>query len=303
MKSLIRQLLPRFLESSPFSGRGLPLGDPFTYILGNIFFYRLEKRLTDAGHPFARFADDWVIFFKDRGQLRRTVKNIIEPTLDELGLQSSPTKSREGRTHQDPLYFLGYVYQYGYFSVSEDKIEQFRQKITRLTILPKNIPQKALIKRVNRLIKGFGHYYKFASCRKDFADLDGYIRKRIRRKLCRDRDNRNREGNFLLTNRDLENLGLRFLIDIKNSSDKQKGKNSGKKAEKKRKNDRTPSARSREGLTKNALYSALESQRREILELRKEVKTLMKEVRKISKNIDKDAGGNSNSEQTNIGGK
>ena len=47
-----------------------------------------------------------------------------------------------------------------------------------MTHLTQKKTTPAIIKQLNDKILGFGHYYKTASCKKDFAELDGFIRLR-----------------------------------------------------------------------------------------------------------------------------
>jgi len=103
----------------------------------------------------------------------------------------------------------------GYLTISEEKIEEFKKKIIKLTYLTKKKPEKAVIKSLNNQILGFGHYYKFANCKRVYEELDAFIRMRLRRYLSRNKNSKNREGNLLLTNETLKNLGLKSLLEIK----------------------------------------------------------------------------------------
>ena len=76
-------------------------------------------------------------------------------------------------------------------------------------------PYKAVIKLLNNKILGFGHYYKSASSKQDFEKLDAFVRQRLRRYLIKNKDQRQKIGNLLLTNLQLENFGLKSLVSIK----------------------------------------------------------------------------------------
>ena len=102
----------------------------------------------------------------------------------------------------------------GYLTISEEKIEEFKKKIIKLTYLTKKKPEKAVIKSLNNQILGFGHYYKFANCKRVYEELDAFIRMRLRRYLSRNKNSKNREGNLLLTNSVLKNMGLKSLENI-----------------------------------------------------------------------------------------
>ena len=76
-------------------------------------------------------------------------------------------------------------------------------------------PYKAVIKLLNNKIIGFAHYYKSASSKQDFEKLDAFIRQRLRRYLIKNKDQKQKIGNLLLTNLQLENFGLKSLVSIK----------------------------------------------------------------------------------------
>jgi hypothetical protein len=110
---------------------------------------------------------------------------------------------------------MGFRYYAGIFTISERKIEEFKNRIAKITHLTKKKSRQAIIKLLNNKILGFGHYYKFAYCKQDFEKLDAFIRQRLRRYLIKNKDQKQKIGNLLLTNQQLKNLGLKSLIDIK----------------------------------------------------------------------------------------
>ena len=136
------------------------------------------------------------------------------PKLNELSLEVNEKKLKSGKFHQDRVNFIGFDFFAGYFTIREEKIEEFKKKISKLTYLAKKKPEKAIIKSLNNQILGFGHYYKFATYKRTFEEFDTFARMRLRRYLSRNKDNKNRQGNLLLTNKVLKNLGLKSLCDI-----------------------------------------------------------------------------------------
>ncbi len=100
-----------------------------------------------------------MVFCKNKKEPELLLKNIILPKLKELKLKS-------GKFHQDRVSFIGFNFYAGYFTVSKEKVEEFKKKIIKLTYLTKKKPKEAIIKSLNNQILGFGHYYKFAHCKK-----------------------------------------------------------------------------------------------------------------------------------------
>jgi len=67
---------------------------------------------------------------------------------------------------------------------------------------------------LNNQILGFGHYYKFANCKRVFRELDAFIRMRLRRYIARNKDSKRKENNLILTNKALSCRGLKSLTEI-----------------------------------------------------------------------------------------
>jgi len=76
---------------------------------------------------------------------------------------------------------MGFRYYAGIFTLSDKKIEEFKNKIIKITHLTSKKSDRAVIKLLNNKILGFGHYYKFSHCKQDFEKLDAFIRQRLRR--------------------------------------------------------------------------------------------------------------------------
>ncbi|MCD6270437.1 hypothetical protein J7J23_01505 [bacterium] len=210
-KKYLKNEIPIFLSQSPY-GKGLSIGSRLSWVLASVFLLDLDLNLKN---PFLRQMDDYLVFCKNKKEPEFLLKNLILPKLTELNLEINEKKLKSGKFHQDKVNFIGFYFFAGYFTIQEEKIENFKKKIIKLTRLTRKKPQKAIIKSLNNQILGFGHYYKFAHCKRTFEKLDGFIRMRLRRYLSRNKDSRNKEGNLFLTNKILKNLGLKSLLGIK----------------------------------------------------------------------------------------
>ena len=206
------------MSHSPYD-KGLPIGSPLSYALAGIFLLDLDFKLKN---PFLRQADDYLIFCENKKEPEALLKNIILPKLKELNLEINEKKLKSGKFHQDKVSFIGFDFYAGYFTIQEEKVEEFKKKIVKLTYLTRKKPEKAIIKSLNNQILGFGHYYKFADCKRTFEELDAFIKMRLRRYLNRNKDSKNRQGNLLLTNSILKNMGLKSLLEVKEKYDRKK---------------------------------------------------------------------------------
>jgi hypothetical protein len=279
-KRILKKDLPQFLRLSPYFNQGLAIGNPLSYILAGIYLLRLDLALPVL---FLRFNDDYLLFGKNKGQLEDIMRKVIIPILNKLCLTLNIDKLKSGKFHQDKVSFLGFEFYAGYIRVSEEKIEQFKQRIKKLTYLTRKKSHRAVIKSLNNQILGFGHYYKFASCLKTFQDLDCFIRARIKRYILRQRDLKPKIGNLLLTNKVLKNLKLKSLLEIKQKFDeknKQKNRKLGKIK------DKTGSNK------KNRAWLQLEEisdryRQKQILEKVSELTSIARQMEKKLKKIEK----------------
>lgn len=209
-KKYLKKEIPDFLAQSPYK-KGLSIGSRLGYVLAGAFLLDLDLKIKN---PFLRQVDDYLIFCKNKKEPEILLKNIILPKLKELELELNEKKLKSGKFYQDRVNFIGFDFYAGYFTISEEKIEEFKKKISKLTYLTRKKPKEAIIKSLNNQILGFCHYYKIAHCKRTFEKLDSFIRMRLRRYLSRNKDSKHRQGNLLLTNETLKNLGLKSLVEI-----------------------------------------------------------------------------------------
>ena len=234
-KTLMREWdaeIAAFLQRIP-SGKGIPVGHPLSHILAGLLLLRLDLALKQ---PFLRVVDDYLIFCRSQKEAQQVYEHTMLPALAARGLTVNTAKVEMGRFGGDGVHFIGFHFKAGYVGVDADKQKAFTDKITHLTSLRRQQELPALIKDLNKKIRGFGHYYKHGDVHSTFAKLDGHIRKRLRRYLARKRNLENATVlNTTLTAKDVERLGLASLVDIKTKHDKTKKLKKGTKTPKKMK--------------------------------------------------------------------
>jgi len=211
LKQCIKNDIPAFLQKSPYK-KGLPIGSSLSYVLAGIFLLDLDFKIKN---PFLRYNDDYLIFCKSKRESELILKNIVIPTLNGLNLEINYKKLKSGKFYNDKVDFIGFEFFAGYFRIKQEKIEEFKKEIVKITRLNRKKSKEAIIRLLNNKILGFGHYYKFASCKTDFKDLDSSIRMRLRRYLLTQKALSAQEDNLVLTNEALQSLGLKSLMNIK----------------------------------------------------------------------------------------
>ncbi|MFH1233633.1 MAG: reverse transcriptase domain-containing protein [Patescibacteria group bacterium] len=212
----LKKEIPEFLAKSPYK-KGLPISSPLSSFLSGIFLLDLDFEIKN---PFLRYVDDYLIFCKKKNDPQRLLRELILPKLKELGLELNEKKLSSGRFHRDKLNFIGFDFYAGYFQINKNKIEEFKKKIIKFTYLGRKKTERAIVKSLNNHILGFCHYFKLASCKKELSELDAFIRQRLRRWLLKNKDQKQRTANLVLTNSVLKNLGLKSLIEIKEKYDR-----------------------------------------------------------------------------------
>ena len=212
MRHYLKYEIPEFLKLSPINGQGLALENYLSWVLAGLYLLPLDLKLP---RPFLRIQDDYLIFCKNKKEPEKILKEIIEPELDKLELKININKLNSGRFHQNAAEFMGFKYYAGIFTISENKIEEFQNRIIKITHLTRKKSHRVIIKLLNNKILGFGHYYKFSSSKQVFEKLDSFIRQRLRRFISRNKDSKNKLGNLILTNKTLKSMGLKSLSQIK----------------------------------------------------------------------------------------
>ncbi len=152
-----------------------------------------------------------------------------------MKLEINVKKLKSGKFNQEKVDFLGFEYYAGYFTIKEEKKEIFKKKILKITLLTKRKTRTEILKQINNKVLGFAHYYKHCSCKKDFEDLDSFVRMRIRRYFSKNKDLKNKKSNLIFTNEVLKNLGLKSLGDIKKHFDSKKTLKNSKREKKEHK--------------------------------------------------------------------
>lgn len=212
-KILLTKITPFLLKNS-ISKKGLPLGNYLSTALSGLYLLPLDLKLLKSKKIFLKAHDDYLVFCKNKKEPLKILKEIVEPELNKLKLTLNIKKLQSGRFHQNEVRFLGFKYYNGIFTISEEKIEGFKKKIIKITHLNKKKDVKAIIKTLNNKIAGFRNYYQFSSSKEIFKDLDSFIRQRLRRYILKNKNQKNRLPNLVLTNKTLRDFGLKSLEDI-----------------------------------------------------------------------------------------
>jgi group II intron reverse transcriptase/maturase len=183
----ILRLLREFLSAGVLedfallpSVSGTPQGGVISPLLANIALNVLDQRLTLAGYRFVRYADDFVVLCHARAQAEQALAFVDTTLRQELGLSLSSTKTKVTNFVKG-FDFLGFHLTRRKASVRPKSIEKLKDRIREITTRCHNLDQKT-IQKLNRVLIGFAHYFAlpFATLKTQFAELDRWIRLRLR---------------------------------------------------------------------------------------------------------------------------
>ena len=179
---------------------GTPQGAVISPLLANIYLHYLDKEMTDNGFKMVRYADDFVVMCKSEGEAKAAMFKVMAWVKDN-NLCLSPEKTQMGNCLEigQGFEFLGYHYERGYKFVRRKSLARMRERLRELT--PRNSGQSLgmVIERLNRTLKGWYGYFKYAVT-DTFKKLDMFVRRRLRAMLLK-QNKRNGFGLSLSTHK------------------------------------------------------------------------------------------------------
>ena len=185
----VLKLIRAYLESGVMvegvvmeTEEGTPQGGPLSPLLANILLDDLDKELERRGHRFVRYADDCNIYVRTRRAGERVMKSVGQYLEQTLKLKVNRQKSKVERATKVKL--LGFSF-YKYkgevrIRVASKAIGRYREKIRALTRRTRSGKLEEIIQAVNQYMRGWIGYFRLADTPSIFADLDSWLRRRLR---------------------------------------------------------------------------------------------------------------------------
>jgi RNA-directed DNA polymerase len=186
-KSVLR-LIRRYLQAGVMtngcwiaSEDGTPQGGPLSPLLANIMLHELDEELTERGHKFVRYADDFNIYVKSKRAGKRVLESVIKFVERRLKLKVNKDKSAADRPWNRKI--LGFSFTSGKearIRISLKARERFKTKLRKLTRRTWGTSVQERIEKLNTLLRGWIGYFSLAQTRSVIAELDEWIRRRLR---------------------------------------------------------------------------------------------------------------------------
>jgi group II intron reverse transcriptase/maturase len=178
------------------SDQGVPQGGVISPLLANVVLHELDRFWEDYCRSLGqliRYADDFVILCRTEGAVREALRRVGE-VLTWLGLTLHPEKTRvvylgDGQQGFD---FLGFHCRkveswrrrgrrYLHRWPSRRAMQHIRERVKALTAPRHHLPEpvQPLVTEVNRVLRGWGAYFRVGNSTRQFQQVDSYVRERL----------------------------------------------------------------------------------------------------------------------------
>jgi len=182
------KLIRKYLQSGVLingivldTNEGTPQGGPLSPLLSNIVLDELDIELEQRGHKFVRYADDCNIYVKTKRAGERVMESIQSFIETKLRLKVNEKKSAVARPWKRK--FLGFSFTSNKepkVRIAKESQQRMKKKIREITSRKMPYPMEYRIRKLNQYLIGWCGYFALADTKTIFAELDGWIRRRLR---------------------------------------------------------------------------------------------------------------------------
>ena len=160
---------------------GAPQGGPLSPILSNILLDDLDRELERRGLHFVRYADDFQVFVRSERSAHRVFASVKRFLTDRLRLVVNEEKSSVRLSRGCEYLGFAFVGQRVTIKVAPKKLKAFKLRVKEITGRSRGISMERRLTELRRYLRGWIGYFGLARQFDDFVDLDGWIRRRVRR--------------------------------------------------------------------------------------------------------------------------
>ena len=159
---------------------GAPQGGPLSPLLSNVLLDDLDKELERRGLRFVRYADDFQIFVRSERSAHRVFASVKRFLTQRLKLVVNEDKSSVRPSLGCEYLGFTFVGKRVTVKVAPKKLIAFKERIKELTGRSRGISMQRRLTDLNRYVRGWVGYFGLARQFEDIANLDGWIRRRVR---------------------------------------------------------------------------------------------------------------------------
>ena len=161
---------------------GTPQGGPLSPILANVLLDEVDKELEKRGHAFVRYADDLNIYVRSKRAGER-VMEAMRRLYARLKLRINEAKSAVARATERK--FLGFSFWIApgrkvKVRVASETLKRVKERVRILTRRSVGQSIADVCKELGKYLAGWKAYFRIAETPRVFADIDKWVRHRLR---------------------------------------------------------------------------------------------------------------------------
>jgi RNA-directed DNA polymerase len=185
----VLRLIRRYLASGVLvngmvleTEEGTPQGGPLSPLLANILLDDLDQELERRGHRFVRYADDCNIYVQSQRAGERVLASVRQFLEQKLKLKVNEKKSAVARAGKRKFLGFSFFKRPGVVLVriATQTVERLQNKLRHLTRRTRHGTLEEILQRINRQVVGWVGYFRLADTPSVFAELDEWLRRRLR---------------------------------------------------------------------------------------------------------------------------
>lgn len=163
---------------------GTPQGGPLSPLLSNILLDELDKELERRGHKFCRYADDANIYVATRTSGERVMASITGYLSERLKLTVNQSKSAVDRPWKRT--FLSYSmtrHRKPRLTVAKKAVDRLKANLKTIFRRGRGKKLQTTIEETTPKLRGWIAYFRYSEVKGIFDELDGWLRRKLRRIL------------------------------------------------------------------------------------------------------------------------
>ena len=162
--------------------KGTPQGGPLSPLLANLLLDEVDKTLEASGHAFVRYADDCNVYVRSKRAGERVYAR-LEGLYARLHLRVNRKKSAVSSVYRRQ--FLGYAFWASRggrakLRIAKKSLKRMKARVRQLTRRNCGLSIGYVVERLSHYLRGWKAYFKLASTPRVLADVDKWIRHRLR---------------------------------------------------------------------------------------------------------------------------
>ena len=182
-------LIRRYLEAGIMAHgvvveryEGTPQGGPLSPLLANVLLDEVDQELERRGHAFVRYADDCNVYVRSRRAGERVMR-LLRGRYAKLRLRINESKSAVARVQGRKL--LGYTFWFApggvvKRAVADKALREMKERVRWITCRSAGRSIDQVAGELREYLVGWREYFRLAETPRVLADLDGWLRHRLR---------------------------------------------------------------------------------------------------------------------------